>query len=536
MADTTLEEIISCPQLPSLPSVAIRVIELSQDADVQISDIAEVIQNDQALTAKILKTVNSSFYRLSYRCDTISRAMTYLGLNTIKSLVLGFSLVRLCKEQADGDALARHWRRVVYSAAAARRIARELGQCDPEEAFTAALMQDIGGLAMHASMNGEYARIVNKAAEDHFRLPEIERRAFGFDHAEVGAALAERWKLPESLVEVIKHHHSPTPGAHHLLRTIILSTQLAEIAAVPGHAGADQSDRRNQPGDRNTGTEPLTADDDSGASICLSAMLERFASCGADWYDMNPETTGELVRLVTEDAAELADLLNVNVGNPPDVADIMARAEEVSLIHQMRVQRENERLQKQNLSLSRMAQTCGLTGLANRRRFDQELRAHADHALNTGDCLAIIFIDVDHFKLLNDTLGHQAGDIALIELAGRIKADLPVGALACRYGGEEFVVMLPGTNRARAARMAEDIRLRVSGSPIDLTQAVCEQSSALVTVSAGVASIEAQTRHVVSGAILLLKAADRALYHAKLNGRNQVQVFAPAPQRVTDAA
>lgn len=527
MADRKLEEILSCQQLPSLPTVAVRVIELSEDPEVQIQDIAEVIQNDQALTAKILKTVNSSFYGLSKRCDTISRAMTYLGLNTIKSLVLGFSLVRISREHADGEALIAHWRRVVYTASAARRMAYEFAQCDPEEAFIAALMQDIGGLAMHATMNEEYARVVAQTADDHFKLPELERHVFGFDHAEVGAALGERWKLPESLVKVIKHHHTPHRGSHqHLMQTITLGTLIAEIAtssAVHGdHANAAEWD----------------ADASAGPSArsSLSSMIERFTACGANWYGIRPESIGDLVRLVTEDAAELAELLDVEVGNPPDIAAIMSRAEEASLMHQMRIQRETERLQRQNITLSRMAQTCGLTGLANRRRFDQELRAQVEQTLHANGSLSIIFLDADHFKRLNDTLGHQAGDIALIEIADRINTDLPEDALVCRYGGEEFVVMLPGLTRAEAARLAEAIRHRISDSPVDLSEAECDQTSTPVTVSLGVASIEPQTRDVVTSAVLLVKAADRALYHAKLNGRNQVQVFAPASQSKRCAA
>jgi two-component system, cell cycle response regulator len=507
MVASSLEEIVSCQQLPSLPTVAVQVIELSADPTVQIPAIAEVIQNDQALTAKILKTVNSSFYGLTDPCETISRAMTYLGLNTIKSLVLGFSLVRLGRGEHGSDALLKHWRRTVCSAAASRWLAQELGNCDPEEAFICALMQDIGSLAMHTVMREAYAQLVEEAGYDHFRLPLIERRELGFDHAAVGAMLGERWRLPGSLVEIIKHHHNPQHASHHqLLQTITLGTQVAEIIGAAG-------------------SEPD-----------CQTMLERFTWCGANWYNINPLATGELVRRISNDAAELAEQLEINIGNPPDTDAIMARAEEVSLMHQLRVQQETERLRQQNSALSRMARTCGLTGLVNRRWFDEELHARVQHATTTNTSLAVIFIDVDHFKRLNDSLGHQAGDVALIEMANRISSCLPEDGVACRYGGEEFVVMLPGMGRSDAARVAERIRAKISESAVDLHDAGCEQSSVALTVSAGVAAIEERTSGVLTNSILLIKAADRALYHAKLSGRNQVQIFVPRQQHQVPGA
>jgi two-component system, cell cycle response regulator len=494
----SLEEIITCQQLPSLPSIAMCVIELSEDPDAQIPDIAEVIQNDQALTAKILRTVNSSYYGLAKPCETITRAMTYLGMNTIKSLVLGFSLVRLTDQEECGSALIVHWRRAIFSAAAARRIAGELGHCDPEEAFIAALMQDIGALAMHAAMKGEYARLIERAGPDHFNVAAIEQRELGFDHAEVGAALGERWKLPKELVQLIRHHHDLKSSAHyHLLQTITLGTQAAEITALVG-TGADET-----------------------------GVIERFNTCAMNWYQLDPSTTASLMELFIQDARQLAGLLDVNVGDPPNIGAIMSRAEELAVRHQLQVQREAERLQRQNATLSRLAMTCGLTGLANRRRFDEELEAAVAATQQMDGKLSVIFIDADHFKPVNDTFGHQAGDIALIEMARRISEVIPENGLACRYGGEEFVVMLPGRSRAEAARVAEAIRTAISAAPIDVRDADCGRPTVEVTASLGVASIEPESAGVLTSAARLVKAADQALYHAKLNGRNMVQVFVP---------
>src|SRR5262245_29063791 len=118
MAPRALENVLACPNLPTLPGVAMRVLELTRDPGTSINKIAQVVQNDPALTAKVLKTVNSSYYGLAQPCPSIARAMGILGLNTVKAIVLGFSLVDTTKRAGPDDRfdLAAYWRRAVYGA------------------------------------------------------------------------------------------------------------------------------------------------------------------------------------------------------------------------------------------------------------------------------------------------------------------------------------------------------------------------------------------------------------------------------------
>src|SRR5580700_11894012 len=116
-----------CPNLPSLPAVAVQVLDLAQRADVDITEIARFISKDPAMSGKILKTVNSSFYGRSQHVSTISHALVILGLQSVKTLVLGFSLVtNLMKGKEKGFKHIEYWRRSVYSATAARSIASRL--------------------------------------------------------------------------------------------------------------------------------------------------------------------------------------------------------------------------------------------------------------------------------------------------------------------------------------------------------------------------------------------------------------------------
>ena len=175
-----------------------------------------------------------------------------------------------------------------------------------------------------------------------------------------------------------------------------------------------------------------------------------------------------------------------------------------------------------NKQLSRMATTDGLTGLANRRHLDETLARAVANADRGGRPLSVLLLDVDHFKSYNDTFGHPAGDRVLKGVAGQLQAVLRSGDLPARFGGEEFIAVLPGADAAQATRVAERLRRAIEeaswpGRP--------------VTASLGVATLGPAT----SDAASLVAAADRALYDSKARGRNRVTYAeGPAPVTTTD--
>src|SRR5476651_699160 len=135
MNEQLVNRIRQCSNLPSLPAIAIQVLELAQKADVDITEIARTISKDPALSTKILRTVNSSFYARSQHVGTISHALVILGLQSVKTLVLGFSLTtNLSKNKSKGFKHLNYWRRSIYAATAARSIAVKLHIVQQEEA------------------------------------------------------------------------------------------------------------------------------------------------------------------------------------------------------------------------------------------------------------------------------------------------------------------------------------------------------------------------------------------------------------------
>ena len=163
MNPEVLEKVLSCHKLPSLPAVAMRVVELTQDQKVSMRALAETIQNDQALTAKILKTVNSSLFGLRQKCSSINQAIIMLGMSAVKTLALGFSLVTAIKDSTQEFDLRDHWRRSLFTAVAAKAIAARAGIANPEEAFLGGLLQDLGVVALQQTLGAEYVAAVAPA-------------------------------------------------------------------------------------------------------------------------------------------------------------------------------------------------------------------------------------------------------------------------------------------------------------------------------------------------------------------------------------
>jgi diguanylate cyclase (GGDEF)-like protein len=181
----------------------------------------------------------------------------------------------------------------------------------------------------------------------------------------------------------------------------------------------------------------------------------------------------------------------------------------------------NEQLRRaliaeQNSGLLRAVQTDALTGVANRRCFDETLASSWQEAQRTGSALALIMIDIDHFKKFNDFYGHQGGDDCLRLVAAQLRGAARSSDVVARYGGEEFAVILPGAGIEKAAEIAERIRAAVAAMQLGHEGV---EGGATVTISLGIASVVPGTEYSAKG---LIEMADQRLYAAKQAGRNRV--------------
>lgn len=209
----------------------------------------------------------------------------------------------------------------------------------------------------------------------------------------------------------------------------------------------------------------------------------------------------------------------------PEPVELIARIRYHSGAYLMQLQRDEayralrrsqQELVEINLELQRLTSVDGLTGLSNRRYLSESLEGEWKHSAQTRTPISALMIDIDHFKLFNDTYGHLAGDEALQKVAGVLSAACRRTAdIAGRYGGEEFLMILPGMQKADALALASNLVSEVSALQIAHS---CSETAGHVTVSIGVATL-VPTRGQPCSA--LMKEADDALYVAKKNGRNQ---------------
>jgi diguanylate cyclase (GGDEF)-like protein len=189
---------------------------------------------------------------------------------------------------------------------------------------------------------------------------------------------------------------------------------------------------------------------------------------------------------------------------------------ELYQLRNVELQREIEQRERAQAALEDLATKDPLTGLFNRRHFFNLATKQLTQALSYQRPLSVILLDIDHFKQVNDTYGHRAGDQALQSVAEQIRRAMRVTDLISRYGGDEFIILLPETDGEEVIQMAERLRLRIEAQGL-----ITSISPVRITISFGVAALEPDIQDLDQ----LLDYADQALYIAKQLGRNNVQSF-----------
>lgn len=189
--------------LYSRPTVALEVVRLTSEPQVDARLLKTCIEQDPALTCKILRVVNSSFFGLRLEVADLNQALTLLGIKPLKLLVLGFSLPDELFAEVASEQLQWYWETTLTRAVAARLLSTELWNEPGDEAFIAGLLQDIGILALLREMGAPYAKLLTGVMEQRSDLAALERDSLGFDHVELSAALMSQWNLPQRLIDAV---------------------------------------------------------------------------------------------------------------------------------------------------------------------------------------------------------------------------------------------------------------------------------------------------------------------------------------------
>lgn len=499
------KRLFASSQLPTLPSVAVKLLELAKNPETEIRQVIDVIKADPAISAKILKSANSTYFGFKAEIRAIERAVPLLGTTVSTTLALSFSLNddSMCSGPV-ADHYKAYWMQSVVQASAAERLGQRINPAAAPEFFLAGLLMDIGRLALLKAAAREYLPFLDKRDTDLRPLYDAEVADLGINHASVGAQLMESWKLPEAIVHSVRYHHATNAE----LAAIRDSDDFKLFAAIAVASSVGDYFCTNQKG----------------------RALERMRALYTEFLGFKAETLEGFLQDCSIRIEQAAGLFSVDVSELGDPAELMVQANEQlvqltlrehvastqATIRHQESEREIAVLETQNRELQKQALYDPLTGLYNRNFFDESLEREVARGQRLATPVAVIFADIDHFKKFNDTYGHQFGDVVLQRVAKAFQATLRNSDVLARYGGEEFVVLVGQPTEKGVERLAERIRERIQAEPLEF-----EGNTVHVTCSLGTAIVIPGRKEQGVGK-RLVATADECLYKAKNGGRNQV--------------
>lgn len=497
MNDQLLASVLSSPRLPSPPAIALRVLQLTADADVTMRQLADTVQHDQALTSHILRIVNSPLFGLGSPCTTLHQAQLMLGLSGMRTVVLGFSLVAdLPREAREGFDYAKHWRRAIYAACASRAAARRLGSVNREEAFIVGLIQDIGAVALHRVLGRSYAELIRGAHDDHLALREREQASLGLTHDNISAALLESWRVPDALVEPVRCHHAPDESdAEH---------RAAAQCCAFGALAADTL----------LAQEPASA-------------VDRLRHAGSAWFNLSEPDAEAILREAAAASNDAASALQLPPDVAPDVDELFETANARLVDYSLSAALHAERIGHHNEHLSRALQSDSVTGAASSLAFARELNDAFARAQSVGSPLSLAFVDFQNLDEVNARYGWTAGDQALDAFHRLLKRHAgPIRAFIARTGGARFALLMERVQRSTALEMLQRFSSDAAANPLAVP-ALKTQPPLDVSTAVGMATFEPASAAEFGSAEMLAIAADTALKAAQAAGPASVRFHEP---------
>lgn len=503
-----LKVVLSSTQLPTLPTVASALISLTSREDTTLSDIADLVSKDIALSARILKVSNSAFYSFPQQIGSIKQAVSILGINAVRSLVLSFSFLSIKggtkRDQFD---FQKFWERSLASAVAAKLILDKVEGADTEEIFISGLLQNLGELIFAKTCPAEYNKVLSQLSEEQEQIAEIEKKQLGADHCFIGYEVAKSWGFPDVLLLPILFHHDPSQytGHNKKIQATINAVYLSEFLINIIYS---QKPEVNHKLFQKEAKKLLGLNNDAINNIL--SILHQQVDQAAAYFGLNIQNTKSIQEILQEANIKLS-LINLNYDQ---INQQLVQAT-------IKLEKVSQELLEKNKILDNLANIDGLTEVYNHRYFQNNLDQEINRSIRHQTNIALLLVDIDHFKNFNDTYGHQAGDFVLKNFCTTISENIRKYDTLARYGGEEFVIILPETSEEEALLVAEKLRLAIEAATFtDLN------NKYQVTASFGLASAYPATMANFQKNDFIKK-ADLALYDAKKGGRNRVMTYMP---------
>jgi diguanylate cyclase (GGDEF)-like protein len=474
---------------PSPPAIAQQIIALARDPNTDISQVAAAISRDSALAAKLLRVANSALYSRQRKSTNLRQALIVLGLQGATTLALGFSLVGTYMGlKSNGVDYERYWRRAILSASAARCFGALQNASAVDDIFLAALLQDIAILGVDRAAPDFYADLPRNAS--HREFSEHESARLGVDHAELGAWLLQYWKLPEPLCRAVAWSHAPptesTPAGM-AARCVALGSECVEILLAPA------------------------------AATDIASLTEH----ASEWLAIDAPAVAEVLGKIVAEIPEIERLFDTRLLQPDAASVILDQARDLLILRNLQglgqvstVRATSLELEAPTAATQDERQLDPLTGLYNRGYLDLMLRREFQ-AASSGDWpLSLVFVDLDRFKGIDEAYGHEAGDSVLVTTARSIASVARDSDCVARYGGTEFVIVLPGLASPGAEIFCERLIGRLRGTSHTIRDTV-------VTVTASVGLATHASEKPFQRASHLINAAERSARLAKKSGSDR---------------
>ncbi len=510
--DNLIDEVLKSSELPTLPDIASRLIHITSKEETTLEEIGELVAQDIALSAKILKICNSSFYSFPQQIGSVKQAVPILGMNAVRSLVLSFSFLSMDKKKKKSAFnFARFWEKSLASAVGAQFILKHVKNADNDEIFACGLLQNLGELILAVTFPNRYEEVLKKL-EEGGNQEEIEQEVFATTNAEIGAAVASHWGFPEILTLPIKYHYTPKEykGADKRMQQTISAVYLSGLLANILFSQDKPQEFHKQFRLQASKLLKLKSED---IEDILNNIHTLYAEAG-EYFDLNIKDTRSVQEILQEANIKLS-LINLDY-------DQMNKQ---LVLAKIRLEKLTMELEEKNRILANLANLDGLTGIYNHRYFQNSLDQEIERAIRTETSIALLLIDIDKFKKFNDTYGHQTGDFILSEFAKILEKNLRKYDILARYGGEEFVIFLPDTDSETGLLVGEKLRKIIDEHCFEDNGAEYH-----VTASFGLATGEPAIEDDFSKSEFISQ-ADSALYSAKEAGRNQVVLYSPAKKK-----
>lgn len=305
----TIKRFAESGRLPTIPEVAIRMVEVAQQEWPDFQELSKIIRSDPVVSGKILKTVNSSLFAFSPKIESIEQSIPKLGVTLLRTLVLSFHVSRHKTHQSELEpVLQKHWRSSLTQAVVAELIAEELDSeiVDPATCFLAAMLQDIGILAMVCEAPSEYLENVLTWGE----FPNVvagERHQFGFSHTDVSVAIVKKWGMEESFIDAIRRHHDRIIGPRRKIPTKAETLRVILQAA-------------------NMGGALLASTQSSSAS--LGSSLDQWVDFLRIQFDFSEEHAEELISEVNQRVGQYSIVYDLDIGESVKTVEVVAKAKD----------------------------------------------------------------------------------------------------------------------------------------------------------------------------------------------------------------